>query len=150
MSCSDISYRRGTARRSDILAHLERCDADFSPPLHTYVELPEYSARLAERAETFEAWAGGRLAGLVAAYLNDPEGRAGFISNVSVLGEFAGRGLASRLVADALARARELGFETVALEVEADNAAALRVYEKHGFAPAGPGAGGRLRLSVRL
>lgn len=150
MSCSDISYRRGGATRAQILEHLEECDADFSPPLHTYADLPDYSAKIAGRAVTFEAWSGGVLAGLVAAYLNDPEGRAGFITNVSVLRGFARRGIASRLVADALDFARAGGFETVSLEVEASNGAAVGLYEKLGFERAEGGDGRRVRMRVRL
>jgi ribosomal protein S18 acetylase RimI-like enzyme len=146
MSCFDISYRRGRSARADILAHLKSCDGDFSPPLHTYTELGEYSAKIARRAVTFEAWRGDILAGLVAAYLNDPEARAGFITNVSVLKEFERRGIASRLVADALEYARAKGFETVSLEVPVDNAATIRFYRKFGFARMEGGKGGWVRM----
>lgn len=127
-----------------------KCDRDFSPPLHTYVDVEEYSTKIAERAVRFEAWNGDTLVGLVAAYLNDIEARSGFITNVSVLREFTHRGIGTRLVLEALKYARAEGFEAVSLEVAGNNALAIRLYEKLGFARMEGGDGGRIRMRVEL
>ena len=54
-------------------AHLAHCDAHFVPPLSGRVDIDAYAAKIADQAERFEAWAGGRSSGLVAAYCNDPD-----------------------------------------------------------------------------
>lgn len=48
-----------------------------------------------------------------------------------------GRGLASDLLAAVVTNLREDGVSQLSLEVAVDNAAALRLYEKAGFAPVG-------------
>jgi len=95
MSCEGIAFREGTATREDIQAHLEACDADFSPRLSVKVDIGEYSRKISARAQTFEAWFGDTLVGLVAAYMNDSLTRSGFITNVTVAKAFMGRGIAS-------------------------------------------------------
>jgi ribosomal protein S18 acetylase RimI-like enzyme len=148
MNCPDIFFRNGSTTRAEILAHLMKCDRDFSPPLHTYVDVEEYSTKIAARAMRFEAWKGETLVGLVAAYLNDREARSGYITNVSVLREFTHRGIGTKLVTEALEYARVDGFETVSLEVTGTNVVAIGLYEKLGFARTEGGQGGRVRMRV--
>ncbi|MHB8270344.1 GNAT family N-acetyltransferase [Bradyrhizobium sp.] len=148
MNCPDIFFRSGSATRAEILAHLTKCDRDFSPPLHTWVDVEQYSTKIALRAVRFEAWQGETLVGLVAAYLNDRETRSGFITNVSVLREFTHRGIGTRLVTKALESARAEGFETVSLEVTDNNLVAIRLYEKLGFVRTEGGQSGRVRMRV--
>lgn len=58
----------------------------------------------------------------------------GDISNVAVREEFRRRGIAERMLSELLARGRERGITGFTLEVRASNAAAIRLYEKLGFA----------------
>src|SRR3954449_13200975 len=134
---SPLRYRRDTATTDDVHAHLRRCDADFTPPLSTRRDLGDYAAKLAERAARFEAWDGGRLVGLVAAYVT-PGAPEAFISNVSVVSELRGHGVAAALVADCIDRARGSGAATLRLEVATADRAAGRFYEKLGFTAQDP------------
>ena len=109
---SSMQYRRDTATTDDVHAHLTRCDADFTPPLSARLDLGDYAAKLAERAARFEAWDGGRLVGLVAAYVT-PGASEAFISNVSVVPELRGHGVAAALVGDCIDRARGSGAATL-------------------------------------
>ena len=59
--------------------------------------------------------------------------RRAHISDLYVEESCRRAGVATALVADALALARARGLECVTLEVEADNAGARRLYEKLGF-----------------
>src|SRR4051812_5076115 len=129
---STLQYRRDTATTDDVLAHLTRCDADFTPPLSARLDLGDYAAKLVERAARFEAWDGGRLVGLVAAYVT-PGAPEAFISNVSVVSELRGQGVAATLVAGCIDRARGSGAATLRLEVATADRAAGRFYEKLGF-----------------
>jgi ribosomal protein S18 acetylase RimI-like enzyme len=129
---SPLEYRRDTATTDDVHAHLTRCDADFTPPLSARLDLRDYAAKLAERAARFEAWDGGELVGLVAAYVT-PGAPEAFISNVSVVSELRGHGVAAALVAGCIDRARGSGAATLTLEVATADRAAGRFYEKLGF-----------------
>ena len=55
------------------------------------------------------------------------------ILNLGVLPEYRRRGYASKLIAQAIERAREDGVERVSLEVRRSNQAARRLYEQLGF-----------------
>jgi len=66
-----------------------------------------------------------------------------WIEDVFVTASARRRGIASALVARALERARERGARRAQLDVAEDNAAALALYERHGFSTASGGSGGR-------
>jgi ribosomal protein S18 acetylase RimI-like enzyme len=134
---SSLQYRRDTATIDDVRAHLTRCDADFTPPLSARLDLEAYAAKLAERATRFEAWDGGRLVGLVAVYVT-PGAPEAFISNVSVVSELRGQGVATALVAGCIDRVRSSGAATLKLEVATADRAAGRFYEKLGFTDRDP------------
>ena len=119
---------------ADILHHLQACDAGFSPPLSTRVDLAAYAAKLATHALCFAHWEGDLL-GLVAVYANQPP-RA-FVTNVSVLPSHQGQGIARALMTQALDHLRGAGFTEVALEVAENALPARRLYTRLGFRPSG-------------
>ena len=147
MSCYKIEFREGTASEEEIQAHLEGCDMQFSPNLSLKVNIGEYSRKIRARARTFEAWSGKELVGLVAAYMNDLGTRTGFITSVSVSGEFTGRGIASALLDHCLNRSRQEGMEAVRLNVSLESREAIQLYENFGFSEI---AGGGETLSMEL
>ncbi|CDS82042.1 related to MAK3 N-acetyltransferase [Sporisorium scitamineum] len=57
----------------------------------------------------------------------------GYIAMISVKQEYRGKGLAKRLVKRALEEMVGMGAQEVVLETEADNVAALALYERLGF-----------------
>jgi ribosomal-protein-alanine acetyltransferase len=74
----------------------------------------------------------GELAGY-ALLLTRRNSRAARLYSLAVAPGRAGRGLGSRLLTAAEAAARERGAESLRLEVRTDNAAAIRLYERHGY-----------------
>jgi len=140
---------RNRARPADVEAHLTACAQSFTPPLGERLAIPDYAAKLAARAERFEAWDGPTLIGLVAVYCNDSARIAAFVTNVSVLPTRMGIGLGRRLLAAAITHARDLGFAGMALSVDR-RAAALRLYRELGFTDDGrDGDTLHLRLDLR-
>jgi len=129
---------------------LRACDGGFVPPLSQRVDIDAYAAKLALHARHACAWHDGVLVGLVALYCNDLERHTAFITNVSVDPGHARRGIASRLLGEALALGRAAGMRAVELEVDADNTAALALYRGHGFAIAGAADGKALRMRLPL
>ncbi len=129
----DLKYTEGMASEQEIYSHLMKCNEDFVPHLEKKVNIQEYSRKIFGKAVTFEAWADGILAGLVAAYFNDPENRFGYITNVSRMKRYAGLGIASRLMNLCIRYARQRNFKEIRLEVHKDSSAAVSLYRKSGF-----------------
>jgi ribosomal protein S18 acetylase RimI-like enzyme len=149
MTNAPFVLERNRARADEVGAHLRACDTSFMPPLGERVDLDAYASKIVAQAERFEAREGDSLAGLVAAYCNDPARRTAFITSVSVLPSRQGHGLASRLLRECIAHVRLMGFERVELEVDTRNVPAARLYLKVGFELAGTDdRSQRLRLTV--
>ena len=121
------------ASLAQVIEHLQSCDQAFVPSLGSQVDLHTYAEKITAKSKRFEAWADGRLIGLVAAYCNDPLGCDAYITSVSVRGEWTGRGVANLLLDRCVRYARGAGFRRLRLEVGAGSAAAIHLYEKLGF-----------------
>jgi GNAT superfamily N-acetyltransferase len=121
------------ASDEEIAEHLWRCDADFVPPLCGRINIKDYAKKIVGKATRFESWAGRTLVRLVAAYCNDQDTRIAYITSVSVLPEWAGKGIALQLMSRCIDYARTSGMKQISLEVAIDNMRAIRLYEKSGF-----------------
>lgn len=126
-----MTYAQNKAQYQDILTHLLACDDTFTPRLSSKVDLKNYALKLAENAHREEAWEDKRLVGLVGIYLN---GRTAFITNVSVLPSFQGRGIGLELVRRSLLIARTKAFTQAELEVSVTSSTAIALYKRCGFA----------------
>jgi ribosomal protein S18 acetylase RimI-like enzyme len=130
--------------------HLLQCDMRFLPPLSSRVSLPDYAQKLSLLADRFEAWESDRLIGLVAAYLRNSNTPEGYISSVSICGDFEGQGIASRLMQDCFDAAVAKRLTILVLEVAQNDQHACGFYRKHGFQPIGGGKSGFLKMSLQL
>lgn len=129
----NLTYKVETASREEIGQHLRACDGNFADPLSSRVDLDAYADKLAENAVCFEAWDGDLLVGMINAYLNDMSNGTGFITNVSVLREYMGRGVASSLLDTCLGYAASLGFSRMQLDVSPNDQPAIKLYSRAGF-----------------
>ena len=129
-----VEYLVNTASEAQITEHLVRCDADFVPSLSSRVTIGDYARKLSGKAMRFEAWSAGTLVGLVAAYCNDRETRIAYISSVSVLKEWMGKGISARLLKQCVRHAEESNMRQISLQVASGNTPAIGLYEKSGFA----------------
>jgi len=130
---AEIEFCLNRADQATILKHLLDCDSEFLPRLSERVEIPSYSLKIQESATRFEAWNASHLVGLLAAYCNDAEQRAAFITSVSILKQWQGKGIAQQLLDQCIARIRGLGFAQIELEVALDNSKAVLLYAGRGF-----------------
>ena len=128
-----VNYMLNHASRAQISRHLSQCDDDFVQSLSDRVEIDDYSGKIADKATRFEAWTDVDLIGLVAIYANDTESRVAFVTSVSVLPQWQGRGIASKLMRRCIEYVKEICFRSIELEVVSDNVCAIRLYEKMGF-----------------
>lgn len=97
------------------------------------VDIQEYLAKLAGRAEILSESAEGRCRGFVAFYCNDMTSRQAFITLVLVDPRDRGTGLGRALVACVLSIARHRGFTSCRLEVARRNQTAYDMYLAQGF-----------------
>jgi ribosomal protein S18 acetylase RimI-like enzyme len=148
MSGDDVRFLVGTSTAEDIRAHLLACDAQFRPRLSERVDIDAYSRKLAERALTEEAWHGSSLVGLVAAYVA-ANGESCYITNVSVVAAFTGRGIATMLIRNLVAHPACLDVATIELEVSSQSVEAIRLYTSLGFRPVEECAGRVLMQRLR-
>lgn len=128
-----VEYLTNKASVAEIADHLLRCDTDFVPPLSGHVEIIDYAKKIADLAMRFEAWADSTLIGLVAAYCNHQESRIAYITSVSVLRAWMGKGIAARLMGRCIEHAKASGMQQIGLEVSGENASAIKLYAKSGF-----------------
>ena len=135
MNCSEFDFKIKTASYEVIIDHLNKCADNFKPPLYTYVNIEEYSRKIYNNAITFESWVNNNLVGLIAAYFNNYNTKVGFITNVSVIKEYQGYGIASQLLSNAIKYGKNNGFISLALEVNINNNSAIKLYKKYGFVP---------------
>ncbi|HJV75039.1 MAG TPA: GNAT family N-acetyltransferase [Noviherbaspirillum sp.] len=128
-----IEYLLNSASETEIAAHLRACDGNFVPRLSSRIEIGGYAKKISSNAVRFEAWSACTLIGLVAAYCNNPETRLAYITSVSVLHEWTGKGIAANLMDHCIKHAKASGMRQISLEVAKDNALAIGLYLKSGF-----------------
>ncbi len=128
-----IQFFINKASATDILSHLLACDSHFVASLTARVDLKEYAKKIFVNAERFEAWSGETLVGMVAVYCNERKNRASHITSVSVLNNYRGKGVADQLMGQAIEHVKKVGMQSISLEVESGNPAAIALYEKCGF-----------------
>ena len=128
-----VEYLSNKASAVEIAVHLRTCDTDFVPPLSGRVEINDYAQKILSKASRFEAWSSGTLVGLIAAYCNDQEKRIAYITSVSVLKEWTGKGIAACLMSRCINDMKALGIWQICLEVASENTPAIRLYQKNGF-----------------
>jgi GNAT superfamily N-acetyltransferase/2-polyprenyl-3-methyl-5-hydroxy-6-metoxy-1,4-benzoquinol methylase len=128
-----IDYFLNKTTELEIYNHLLACDAEFVEALLERTDIKEYSKKIYNRAERFEAWAGDALVGLVAAYCNDQIKRMAYITSVSVLSDWQGKGIAAHLISRCIEHAERQGMQCISLEVARGNNPAIGLYKKCGF-----------------
>lgn len=131
----DLRYAINQASIDEIALHLQACAPYFVSPLNLRVDIQSYAQKIVANAMRFEAWSGATLVGLVAMYCNGAIHGQAYITNVSVLPDWGGQGVAGALMTQCLAHAKGIRLHQVKLEVEAANVAAIRLYAKNGFTP---------------
>jgi GNAT superfamily N-acetyltransferase len=111
---------------------ITRSRDDLFAVAQTVIANPRYGFMLVARAPD-----GGPIGVAYASSLLSMEhgGVSGWLEELYVLPEWRGRGIGSRLIAEAIARAKEIGWRALDLEVEASHERAISLYARHEFLP---------------
>lgn len=129
-----INYTKNESNYEKILSHLKLCNSNFTPKLSERLNLEVYSKKIEENSVKFEAWNEmNQLIGLVACYFNNDQVDFGFITNVSVIKNYQGNGIANVLIQNCISYTKVGNKLSLQLEVIETNVSAIRLYEKNGF-----------------
>jgi ribosomal protein S18 acetylase RimI-like enzyme len=115
-----------------VISHLDQCSELFVPTLSSYIDICSYSEKLIRKATRIEAFDEIKLIGLIAVYINEDENLC-FVSNVSVIPGFSGKGIATTLFYRTQNLIKNLRVNTMILHVDKNNYPAINFYEKLGF-----------------
>ena len=132
-----LRFTQNSASPQHLYVHLQSCDNAFIPPLGERVAVAEYAEKLHGNSERFEGWSDTDLIGLVAAYINKSSQGSAFISNVSVVTEFHGQGVATTLICRCFEWMKAKEIRSVYLDVSSKNIPALNLYQKWRFKAVG-------------
>lgn len=125
----------GKAMFSQISEYFDQLDPAFLSKLWKRVDRQDYLQKISALATSFEAWQDARLVGLVSVYTNRIEDGVAYITHVGIIPAFRGRGIAKRLLMAACSYVKQIGFDRIVLEVDANNLEAITLYRKLGFLP---------------
>lgn len=121
------------ARAERILNFLTFMDDEFYPPLRSRVNLAQYAQKLADHGINFFLRADNEDVAHAGFYCNDESSGIAFISSIAVVPQCQGSGAAVCLLHEVVAACRARRMSLLSLEVEPENAKAVRFYEKQGF-----------------
>lgn len=116
----------------EVNEHLNKCSKTFTPVLSNYVNINDYSKKLIENATRIEAYHNGILIGLIAIYISITN-KISFITNVSVLEDYTGQGIATMLIKKAIKINELKKIDLIRLKVDSKNLKAISFYNKIGF-----------------
>lgn len=91
-----------------------------------------FDPRMLDSGQFYGIDEGGRLAAVAGVHVYSPEQRVAALGNIATLQKFRGQGLAAR-VTSRLCQSLLGSVDTIGLNVKADNAAAIRCYQRLGF-----------------
>lgn len=117
----------------DVLNYLTDNSEIFVPPLAPRVNLEVFATKISENATHIVAINNAIILGFMACYFNDPDLQFGYITTISVLPQFQGKGIAVKLIDKAVDIGKKRGFKKLRLEVHDNNVIAYNFYYKYGF-----------------
>lgn len=116
----------------DILEFLRAVDEDFPTPISQKVPLEDFAHKLYKRATLSTCEIDGRIAGMVAGYTNDTEGKLAYITMVATHPDYRGRGIGTKVMEAFLQACRDKGMREVNSYVVKTNVASVRLHESFG------------------
>lgn len=112
---------------------ISQIDCYFALPISKQIELRTYSDKLEKNATIVTDIHNGEIVGFAAAYLNKEQ--ESYISCLCVSPEYRGQGRAARILNQLKTIAGQLKIPSLTCRTNANDAIALRMYEKASFFP---------------
>lgn len=118
---------------NDIKTFLCRVDEKFPVALSQKQDIEDIARKFCEKGTLCLAWENNEICSMVAGYTDNILNNKAYISVVATLDGARGRGYASRLIEEFIAKAEEKHIEAVHLYTDRKNIPAIRMYQKLGF-----------------
>ncbi len=123
--------------------------SDVKNNLEKRVSFSEYAIKLATYADNFVLYEGGNAQAFASMYANDFVGKTAFITLISCTQTSRGKGYGSIMLEYLKQSAVDKGMTTLRLEVDHDNAGAIRFYQRYGLTTIGTTPHGYL-MEIKL
>lgn len=117
---------------SKLLGLLEAVNDDFVPPLSEWVSLPNYAAKLAQKAVCWLVYEGDTLIGFAACYVNSAPGFS-FWTMLAIRKEFRNRMAALPLEQMVIAYCKSKGSSGIQAEVDPRHVELIQLHRMFGF-----------------
>ena len=118
---------------SDLISFMQSIDADFEPPLSSYVDIPKYCEKIVSLSSIFVAHYNEIIIGLIAFYCNDKSNYLSYISYLGVAQEARGHHIGQELLYNAISLAKFNLMKVIRIRTWERNVAALNLYKRIGF-----------------
>ncbi|GAA6203347.1 GNAT family N-acetyltransferase [Thalassotalea sp. SU-HH00458] len=127
-----LMFKQNVSNENDVAVHFELCEKSFTNDISLRTSLTGYIEKIVSKSFRFEAWDNRKLIGLIAVYINF-DSFCGYITNVSVIKECNGLGVAKSLLKECCNQLIQQGITELSLEVKTTNTKAIGLYTKFGF-----------------
>ena len=127
-----VEYKKNKLKQSELHLLLQS-DTDFDPNLSVRVNIEDYSKKIIENAELFEAYCNGKIAGVIAVYANDYVQKNAYITYVYCKQEYRKMGITATLLKNVIDYVYNKEFKRIYLECSINNNAAVNLYKKFDF-----------------
>lgn len=118
--------------KEELLIFLDSINEDFNPYLTAKVNLREFVDKITDKAVLiYQRDNNSRLVGLVVLYCNNEKERISYISLVGVHKDYRRKGIAKKLLIEAISYAQKMNF--LVLGIHSNNPAAINLYSSLGF-----------------
>ena len=119
---------------AQMVLHLKVFGDLLPRPLSNRTDLDAYAKKIMQKAEVYFAVVDGhKVAGMMALYANDTVSHNAYLTLMSILPQFQGKGLGRIMVRRAIAVARKKDMASMSLEVDQENLKAQSLYKSLGF-----------------
>ena len=114
-----------------LLSYLKLVDKDFGVPLSSKIDMTQYVVKLLSLGNVIVVMENEEIASCICFYCNDFQERKAYISLLSTLSFYQGKGYAKMLVNEAIRYCRTKRFQKIF--VDSINIAAVSLYMSEGF-----------------
>jgi ribosomal protein S18 acetylase RimI-like enzyme len=116
-----------------IYSYLKENGNLFIPALEPRIDIELYAQKIAAQAQQFWLKVEDNIIGFAACYLNDQEKGIGYITSISIVQDYQGKGAGSYLLKEIIRVARNSNFKNIRLEVFEENVNAVEFYKLKNF-----------------
>jgi len=129
-----LDLKESNLTADELIALMTLVGNELPEPLSMRVDIPAYLEKITNNGECYiliDSKQGP--AGFIGFYTNDKKNRKAYLSIISILPHFQGKGYGKKLMELMISKCVEMGMIDISLEVQSTNIKAINCYKKFGF-----------------